>query len=121
MPGLRVAVDGEEGFSARLEDGALVLRKGPKRVRITFPEMASVSRGRRHRYGRTMFWIGIALLPALGFGAVLLAIYYFSAQGALIIGFRKRKYALSGEEKTMRIIHEGIRHNRRDLDVYEEE
>ena len=98
-----------------------MLRKGPKRVRMAFGEMASISSGRRPRYGRTVFWMGVALLPALGLGAILLAIYHFTARDALIIGFRKRRYALSGDEKTLNIIREAIGHERRDINVLEEE
>jgi len=121
VPGLRVSVDGEEGFNVRLDDGALELRKGPKKVRMAFPEISSFSRGRRPRYGKTMFWIGIAILPALGFGAVLLALYYFSARDALIVGYQKRKFALSGDERTLRIIRDGIGRQRRDIDTSSEE
>lgn len=121
MPGLRVAVDGEEGFLVRLDPGALVLRKGPKRVSMPFGEMASIRSGRRPRYGRTMFWIGVALLPALGFGTILLAIYHFTRQDAIIIGFRKRNFALSGDEKTLGIIRDAIGHERPDMKMSEEE
>ena len=121
MPGLRVAVDGEEGFNARLDDGVLELRKGPKRVRMAFAQISSVGRGRRPRYSKTMFWIGIALLPALGFGAVILAIYHFSVQEALIIAYHKRKYALTGDERTLRVVREGIGHHRGDMDTSSEE
>jgi hypothetical protein len=121
VPGLRVGVDGEEGFNARLEDGSLELRKGPKRVRMAFAQISSVRRGRRPRYSKTMFWIGIALLPALGFGAVILAIYHFSVQEALIIAYNKRKYALAGDERTLRVIRERIGHERRDMDISGEE
>jgi hypothetical protein len=121
VPGLRVAVDGDEGFSVRLDDGALELRKGPKKVRMAFPEITSFGRGRRPRYGKTMFWIGVAILPALGLGAILLAIYHFSSREALIVGYQKRKFALSGDERTLRIIRDGIGRNRRDIDTSSEE
>lgn len=121
MPGLRVEVDGEKGFSGMMENGALLLRKGPKKVRMPFSEISSVARGRRHRYGRTMFWIGIALLPALGLGAIPLAIYYYSGYDALVIGYHRRKYAISGEGRTLRVIRERIGRNRKDLDTSSEE
>ena len=100
---------------------AILLRKGPKKVRMPFSEISSVQRGRRHRYGKTMLWIGITLLPALGLGAIPLAIYYSSGYDALVIGYHRRKYAISGEERALRIIRERIGRNRKDLDTSSEE
>lgn len=114
-------MDGEKGFSARMDEGALELRKGPKKVRMPFSEIASVARGRRHRYGRTMFWLGVALLPALGLGIILLGIYYQSGYEALVIGYHRRKFALSGDAAALKRIREGIGRSRKDLDTTSEE
>jgi hypothetical protein len=118
---MRVEVDGDKGYVARMGNSALELKKGPRRVSMPFSEITSVSRGKRYRYGKPVLWMGILLLPVLGVGAILVALYLVSGYDVLVICYRRRKYALSGKGAALRRIGEALKRRRPDIDASAEE
>ena len=103
------SVDGEEGFTLKASESHLLLRKADRHVRIPFNEITSADWRKRQRYGRTLLWMGIALLIAVGFGAVLLAIYYLPSYEALVITYDGKEYAVSGERARLEGLQARIR------------
>jgi hypothetical protein len=104
----KLAVDGEDGFSLRLGESGLSLRKGARHVRLPYAKVAPPRWERRYRYGRTLRNIGIVLLVAVGVGAVLLAFYYLSGYDALVLGFGGREYRLSGDRALLEKVRSAV-------------
>lgn len=96
----------------KASESHLLLRKGDRQVRMPFSEITSAAWGKRPRYGRALLWMGIALLIAVGFGAVLLAIYYFTGYEALVIAYDGKEYAVSGEHARLEDLQARIRRGR---------
>jgi hypothetical protein len=103
-----LTVDGEEGFSLRLGDFGLSLRKGARHVSMPFAKISFARWERRYRYGRTLRNIGIVLLVAVGLGAVLIAIYYLSGRDALVLGFGGKEYQLSGDRPLLEMVRSAV-------------
>jgi hypothetical protein len=93
----KLSVDGEEGFTLKLGESGLLLRKGDRRVSMPYAAISSAGLERRPRYSRTVRNLGIVLLVAVGLGAVLLAIYYLAAHDVLVLLFKGKEYQLSGD------------------------
>ncbi|MBM4248128.1 MAG: hypothetical protein FJ149_01565 [Euryarchaeota archaeon] len=107
-----MAVDGEPGFSLNIGRSRLTLRKADRRVRMPYDGITLDGWGRRYRYSPTIRTIGIALLPVLGAGAVLLALYYLSGYDALFLKFGGREYPLSGDRALLERLRRRIRGRR---------
>jgi hypothetical protein len=97
MARMKIAVDGEEGFSLRFGESGLSIRKGTRHVGMPYARVSSAAWERRYRYSRTFRNIGIILLVAVGLGAVILAIYYLTAFDALVLKHGGTEYQLSGD------------------------
>jgi len=104
-----ISVDGEEGFSLRLGESGLALRKGARHVSLPYAKVSSARWERRYRYGRTLRNIGIVLLVAVGVGAVLIALYYLSGRDALVLGFGDKEYQLSGDRPLLEKVRSAVR------------
>ena len=104
----KLTVDGEEGFSLRLGESGLALRKGARHVNMPFAKVSSTRWERRYRYGRTLRNIGIVLLVAVGVGAVLLALYYLSGRDALVLGFGGKEYQLWGDRPLLEKVRSAV-------------
>ena len=63
---------------------------------------------KRPRYGRTLLWMGLALLVAVGFGLVLLALYYLATCEELVISYECKEYAVCGERSALEDIRSRI-------------
>jgi hypothetical protein len=104
----RLAVDGEDGFSLRLGETGLALRKGDRHVSLPYAGVDSAGWERRHRYSRTVRNIGIVLLVAVGLGAVLIALYYLAAHDALVLACGGKEYQLSGDRELLEKVRSRI-------------
>ena len=104
----KLAVDGEDGFSLRLGESGLSLRKDERHVSLPYAKVSSSGWERRYRYGRTLRNIGIVLLVAVGVGAVLLAFYYLSGYDALVLGFGGKEYRLSGDRALLEKVRTAV-------------
>jgi hypothetical protein len=104
----KLTVDGEGGFSLRLGESGLALRKGDRHVSIPYAKITSAGWERRHRYSRTVRNIGIVLLVAVGLGAVLIALYYLTAFDALVLEFGDREYQLSGDRALLERVRSAV-------------
>lgn len=109
MAGGRVAVDGEQGYSLSMGASHLSLRRAERRVKLPYDGTSSGGWGRRYRYGPTLRTLGIALLPVLGVGAVLLALYYLSGYDVMVLKFEGREYPLSGDRALLEKVHRRVR------------
>ncbi len=92
-----ITVDGEEGFSLRMGESGLSLRKGTRRVGMPYARVSSAAWERCYRYSRTLRNMGMILLVAVGLGTVLLAMYYLTAFDALVLKYAGKQYQLSGD------------------------
>jgi len=93
----KLTVDGEDGFSLRLGESGLSLRKEDRHVSMPYSKVSSAAWERRYRYSRTLRNIGIVLLVAVGLGVVLIALYYLTSHEALVLGYGGKEYTLSGD------------------------
>ena len=101
MEKLKVEVDGEVGFTVRMDGGKLMLRKGDFHVQIPADKVKGLQRGKWYPYGRLLQQMGIILLIVLGTGIILLLVYYLSGKDAVLLKYRKAEYALTGDKEAL--------------------
>lgn len=98
---LRVEVDGESGYTVKMEGGTLTARKGDRHVRIPAQEVKRLQRGKHYPYGRLLQWMGIIFLLLFGIGIILLALYYLSGKDAVFLRYNKLDYTITGDKETL--------------------